>query len=95
MLVGVRTVGLGGTILVRFACSGCENHLLVFQNSVLLEQIQHTRIGFALQVAFVAAGCMHSQYHKVLSLSWHELLQPQFILYKHQTNKQACSRVGL
>ena len=29
----------------------------------------HPDIGFAMQVAFVAGGCMHSQYHRVLSLS--------------------------
>ena len=66
MLAGVRTVGLGGEILLKFGCSGCENRPLVFESSALLEQTQRTLIGFALQVAFVAGGCMHSQYHKVL-----------------------------
>ena len=36
---------------------------------VWLEQTHLTLIGFAFRVAFVVAGCMHSQYHKVLSLS--------------------------
>ena len=65
MLAGVRTVGLGGAILLKYGCSGCDNRPLVFQSSALLEQTQRTLIGFAMQVAFVAGGCMHSQYHKV------------------------------
>ena len=69
MLAGVRTVGLGGAILLKFGCSGCENRPIVFQSSALLEQTQRTLIGFAMQVAFVAGGCMHSQYHRVLGLS--------------------------
>ena len=68
MLAGVRTVGLGGGILLKYGCSGCDNRPLVFQSSTLLEQTQHTLIGFAMQVAFVAGGCMHSQYHKVLGV---------------------------
>ena len=38
MLAGIRTVGLGGAILLKFGCSGCENRSLVFQSSALLEQ---------------------------------------------------------
>ena len=36
MLAGVRTVGLGGEILLKFGCSGCENHPLVIESSALL-----------------------------------------------------------
>ena len=66
MLAGIRTVGLGGAILLKFGCSGCEGCPLAFQSSALLEQTQCTLIGFAMQGGFVAGGCMHSQYHKVL-----------------------------
>ena len=59
-------MGLGGAILLKYGCSVCDNRPLVFQSSALLEQTQCTLIGFAMQVAFVAGGCMHSQYHKVL-----------------------------
>ena len=38
MLAGIRTVGLGRAILLKFGCSGCEGHPLVFQSSALLEQ---------------------------------------------------------
>ena len=87
MLAGVRTVGLGGAILLKFGCSGCENRPLVFQSSALLEQAQRTLIGFAMQVAFVAGGCMHSQYHRVLvSLGMN--------CFNHQTFDETIKRIS-
>ena len=87
VLAGIRTVGLGGAILLKFGCSGCENRPLVFQSSALLEQTQRTLIGFAMQVAFVAGGCMHSQYQRVLvSLGMN--------CFNHQTFDETIKRIS-
>lgn len=42
MLAGVRTLGLGGAILLRFSCSGCENRPLVFQSCLVGADSPHS-----------------------------------------------------
>ena len=61
----VRSNGLGGALVVTFACNGCGKCVL-FQTSATCEGINTSEIGIALQVAFIVAGFTHSTYFKVM-----------------------------
>ena len=61
MPIDVKHVGLGGSILVKFTCSGCANRMLSFPSSAEIDFSRRTICSLALQVAFIAGGCMHSQ----------------------------------
>ena len=63
----VRSNGLGGALVVTFACNGCGKCVL-FQTSAMYEGMNTSEIGIALQVAFIVAGCTHSTYFKVMKL---------------------------
>ena len=64
--VSVRFFGLGGALVIQFACTGCSERMLTFRTSVDIALSKHSVVSLALQVAFVAAGCAHAQYSKVL-----------------------------
>ena len=64
--VNVKLVGLGGAVIVKFACTGCTDRNLAFHSSVTIALSKRTVVSLALQVAFVIAGCTHAQYSKVL-----------------------------
>ena len=60
----VKTIGLGGAVSITFSCSGCLMHHIPFESSVKCDGT--TKIGVAVQVAFVVAGCTHATYCKAL-----------------------------
>ena len=62
----VKLVGLGGATIVKFTCTGCNDQRLALHSSVNVPLSKRTVVSLALQVAFVVAGCAHSQYCKVL-----------------------------
>ena len=64
--VSMRVFGLGGALVIRFACTGCADRRLTFRTSANVALSKQTVVSLALQVAFVAAGCAHAQYGKVL-----------------------------
>ena len=64
--VNVKLIGLGGAAIIKFACTGCSNRRLALHSSDNVTQSKRTVVSLALQVAFVVAGCAHSQYCKVL-----------------------------
>ena len=66
MPIDVKHVGLGGSILVKFTCNGCANRMLSFPSSAEIDFSQRIVCSLALQVAFIAGVCMHSQYNKIL-----------------------------
>ena len=52
--------------MVKFSCTGCTERIL---NLTSLTDIAFSRCmvcSLALQVAFIAGGCMYSQYNKIL-----------------------------
>jgi len=64
--VNIKHVGLGGSVMVKFSCTGCTERIL---NLTSLTDIAFSRCmvcSLALQVAFIAGGCMYSQYNKIL-----------------------------
>ncbi len=63
----VKLVGLGGAVDIAYSCTGCLQRQLTFNSSIQHEASGQTAIGLALQVAFIAAGCNHAQYKKVLA----------------------------
>ena len=67
MPVSVRMVGLGGCLEMNYDCTGCVERRLTFASSALHEASKQTVVSVALQVGFVAAGCSHAQYRKVLA----------------------------
>ena len=67
--VGMRVFGLGGAIDIRLACTGCTDRVLTFPSSAQVPLSNRAVVSIALQVAFIAAGCAHAQYSKVLKQS--------------------------
>ena len=62
----VKTSGLGGAVSITFSCSGCLMHHIPFESSLKFEGACMTKIGVAVQVAFIVAGCTHATYCKAL-----------------------------
>ena len=60
----VKMSGLGGAISITFSCNGCLMHHIPFESSLKFKGT--TKIGTAVQVAFIVAGCTHATYCKVL-----------------------------
>ena len=64
--ISIKHIGLGGSLLVKFSCTGCSEWMLNLASSVEIEFSRRSACSLALQVAFIAAGCMYAQYSKVL-----------------------------
>ena len=64
--VHVNSGGLGGSITVKYACSGCASKGAVFEASANYELGATTIIGMCVQVAFIIAGATHAVYYKTL-----------------------------
>ena len=64
--VGMKHVGLGGSVVIQFSCTMCSEHMLNLTSSVDIEFSKRSVCSLALQVAFVAGGCAHAQYSKIL-----------------------------
>ena len=67
----VKSVGLGGSIHIRFGCNGCRSKQVVFETSSKYKLAQGmTRgmnpISLCVQVAFIMAGSTHAVYAKTL-----------------------------
>lgn len=62
--------GLGGTLRIKFQCSCCGLREIDFNSSpdIPLDRYR-SPLGTALQVAFICAGCMYTQYFRTLCLS--------------------------
>ena len=60
----VKMSGLGGAISITFSCNSCLMHHILFESSLKFKGT--TKIGAAVQVAFMVAGCTHATYCKVL-----------------------------
>ncbi len=68
----VRTHGLGGALEADIFCTGCDTRLEFASSPRVKPRPSMTpvpAVDLAMQVAFMAAGCMHSQYRKVLNLA--------------------------
>ena len=64
--VHVKSIGLGGCTEVKFSCSDCDERMINFVSSVELAFSRRMACNLAMQVAFIASGCMHAQYNKIL-----------------------------
>jgi len=64
--ISVKSVGLGGCVVVKFSCSGCAERMIDLTSSTVVGFSHRITCSLAAQVAFIASGCMHSQYSKVL-----------------------------
>ena len=64
--ISIKHIGLGGSLLVKFSCTGCHERMLNLTSSIEIEFSRRTACSLAMQVAFIAAGGMHAQYSKVL-----------------------------
>lgn len=54
--------------MVKFSCSGCSEQMINLV-SVDVAFSWHMACILAVQVAFIASGCMHAQYSKILKQS--------------------------
>ena len=58
--ISVESIGLGGTINVRYTCSECVMKYAQLEASSKYDGVgSMTEIGMAVQVAFIIAGCTH------------------------------------
>ncbi len=64
MLIGSE--GMGGAVSVSYTCNGCVLQSVLFEASSKYELVCTTKIGVAVQVAFIVSGCTHGTYHNVL-----------------------------
>ena len=64
--VNIKRVGLGGSATIQFSCSLCTQRVLILKSSIDISYSKRTVCSLALQVAFIAGGCMHAQYSKIL-----------------------------
>ena len=62
----VKKSGLGGAVSITFSCSRCLLHHIPFESSMKFQSFNTTKVGAAVQVAFVVAGCTHATYCKAL-----------------------------
>ena len=60
----VKKSGLGGAISITLSCSGYLLHHFSFESSLKFKGT--TKVGAAVQVAFIVAGCTHATYYKAL-----------------------------
>lgn len=63
----VETVGLGGTINITFACSGCQLRSVMFQGSTMVETSRRNVVGLALAVGFIVSGHGFAKFNKTLN----------------------------
>ena len=63
----VETVGLGGTINITFACSGCQMRSVSFQGSSMVEASRRTLVGLTLAVPFIVSGHGFAKFHRTLN----------------------------
>ena len=63
----VETVGLGGTINITFACSGCQLRSVSFQGSSMVEASRRTLVGLTLAVPFIVSGHGFAKFHRTLN----------------------------
>ena len=64
--INIKTLGLGGCAVVKFSCSNCNERVINLVSSVDVAFSRRMACSLALQVAFIAGGCMHAQYNKIL-----------------------------
>ena len=64
--INVKSLGLGGCAVVKFSCSECGERMINLVSSVEVAFSRRMACSLAMQVAFIASGCMHAQYNKVL-----------------------------
>ena len=64
--ISIKRAGLGGSAVVKFSCTGCSERMLNLVSSAEISFSRRTVCSLALQVAFIAGGCMYSQYSKIL-----------------------------
>lgn len=64
--VDIKQAGLGESAVIKFSCSQCTERMLNLTSSAEMAFSRRTICSFAIQVAFIAGGCMHSQYSKIL-----------------------------
>ena len=62
--VSVRYSGLGAAVSMSYGCDGCASKWVVLGSS--MGRQTSTEISWAIQVAFIVAGCTHATYCKVL-----------------------------
>ena len=63
----VITHGIGGAVTVHYTCDGCRCEVLEFEASSKTSNLaRNNYVSAATQLAFIAAGCNHSTYYKVL-----------------------------
>ena len=63
------TKGLGGAVKIYYGCDGCDISTVCFESSLKSELLTSSEICAAIQVGFIASGCMYATYCKVLKLS--------------------------
>lgn len=63
----VETVGLGGTINITFACSGCQLRSVSFQGSSMVEASRRTLVGLTLALPFIVSGHGFAKFHRTLN----------------------------
>ena len=66
MPLDVITHGTGGAVTVHYTCDGCRCEVSEFETSSKTSNLARNNVSTATQLAFIAAGCNHSTYHKVL-----------------------------
>ena len=69
-----ETVGLGGTINITFACSGCQLRSVSFQGSSMVEALRRTLVGLTLAVPFIVFGHGFAKFHRTLN-RFYEVVQ--------------------
>ena len=77
--VSIILTGLGGSVEVQYDCTvvQCTKYSSIV---LLFMKVVSKLVGLALQVAFIAAGCTHAQYQKVLAHAFgmYAVFQQQF-----------------
>ena len=64
--IEIKQIGLGGGAIIKLSCSQCTERMLSLTSSADISYSKHTICSLAIQVAFIAGGCMYSQYNKIL-----------------------------
>ena len=63
-----KRAGLGGAITIGYNCDGCASQQALFETSAKYELGSNTEIGMSVLVAFIIAGCTHTDDQRMAEL---------------------------
>jgi len=89
----IQTMGLGGSMNIKFVCNGCNGRNIMFEGSALVEGSRRTVVGLSLAVAFIISGHGFAKFNRTLNqflgipaISKNRYFEVVTLIYPHVTD---------